>query len=282
MSLPRFVTEWEPDRPLDDCGLAAGAMATDAATGGRCHPTRLHMRQACGIPDRDGISDPTFPVNVARAITSLCDGVEVEYSGTGGTLRLPWDGFMARLRAGSAAVLNGMHKDLPAHRCDDPGYMGGHSIAVVWYRGGLTMFEPLVNAKPSGYTGERISEAALRSFARGYMSSAGHVAGVLVTEVDGVIGPFTPDVALCDLTGGTRMLAENRRDSWTIGKAGGHGVLQLGKTDDSYRVVVVKRNGQVVQALTKGGVNVRPLASDADELQARIDAAMAALKGKQT
>jgi hypothetical protein len=158
-SRPAFVTERKRPSPWDGCGLASGAMAADYTTGGRCTASEAQMRAACGIPDRPGISDPTTAAAVHRALVTLCPGISAEI------VRLDWSAFMARLRVGYGAVLNGMCGKLPAHyrRWDD--YTGPHSVFVMGDGTGLWWMDPLA---PAGWEGEHIISASARAFAEAF------------------------------------------------------------------------------------------------------------------
>jgi len=166
---PGFVTERKRPSPWDDCGLCSGAMAADYTTGGACTPTRIQMRNACGISDHAGRSDPTTSAAVHRAMTRLCPDLTAEVF-----RRMSWPIFLARIREGYGAVLNGMYGRLPSYyrRWDD--YRGGHGVFVMADGGGLWWMDPLA---PDGWGGETIPASAARSFAAAFPSS---IAGILV------------------------------------------------------------------------------------------------------
>lgn len=271
---PLHITERKAD-VWDECTLCAAGELVDVATNGAIRVTREDMREYCGVRDRLGMSDPTNLNHAAQAISILAPEVDFRTNE-----RLQWRDVMALMKRGAAFVVQGSNAVRTARqRRWDPDYTGGHAVVYMLGSEPGTVWEddPLA---PAGWKGEDIPEADARRFAESYHRDDGSlfVAYVLPPE-DGVIGQFTPAVGLCDLPGKAKLIAENRRDNWQMGAAGGNNVLTLGVTKDGYRIVVVKHGGVVQQALTKQAKNVRPLSPDSAELQARIDAAIAALQG---
>jgi len=152
--------------PWDDCTLASGGMAADAATGGRMAPTRAQMRTASGVVDHVATSDPTNLSDVARAIDSLAPALYVQRLQDG--LRISLDDWIAALRGNTVGIAIGLYSGLPAQFTrHDPnfaakGVKSGHATFVMWDGAQFWWDDPL--GPPAGYVGEPIPESVLRAF----------------------------------------------------------------------------------------------------------------------
>ena len=173
---PAFVTERKTDTPWDDCTLSAAAMLADFASGGEIRPTRAALRAASGVADQAAVSDPTSLDDAARALAAAAPGVTMERPSTG--LDLDWDGLMARIRSGDAAVVQGMYGALTTQeRRWNPSFSGPHAMYV---QAGptadtLLVMDPLA---PAGSTGEVMPASDVRAFAEALSGSDRISAGV--------------------------------------------------------------------------------------------------------
>jgi hypothetical protein len=183
--------------------------------------------------------------HLAKAVRALAGpAVQVEWSNEGG-LAVGWPGFMARLQDGWGAVLNGMHKDLPPHRCGDPKYLDGHSVFVCW-NSGLWMMEPLVNS--TKYGGELVDEEMMGGFAASFADRQGHVECVMARPMEKEMQLIITDrqPVLCELAEGVQVKQLGGGLLMVVGKGGGHRVLSPFAVDGERRAVIVKP-GQLQQ-----------------------------------
>jgi hypothetical protein len=160
---PRFVHQSQ-----NNCAFASAAMLVDKWTGGQRRPDQNRMRTASRAPRSGGVGMS----QLARGMQSVT-GMRVLWSPSGGD-PLTWNGLMARLGKGGAAVIAGSYSHFPSHyQRWGRSYaalgptLSGHAVYIERYepgrRGGrVWMMDPL--ASGSNYEGEWIPADDLKRF----------------------------------------------------------------------------------------------------------------------
>lgn len=193
---PDMVTERKRPSPWDDCTLCSGAMATDAATGGRITPTRKEVRDASGVTDHVGLSDGTNLSDLARALDKLAPALIVKRPQSGDFLTTPQ--FFVAIKGNVVAVTCGNYSELPEHftRWDPPfgrNPKAWHATFTMWDGDGYWWMDPLA---PDAYQGEYIPEQALAKYINGmrYNAAGARYIGIIpaIVELDPPVVPAPP------------------------------------------------------------------------------------------
>lgn len=212
MRYPALETETNVESPWHDCTPAAGSMLVDWYTAGAKHPTHQALRAASGVPISEGMG-----LGPLRQAVLAVTGIRLVVPQAPDNQRTTWVQFVAKIRAGQGAVLQGLYAALPLairEKASDPSYKLGHAVYIgpedtsyAW------LMDPLARDAPGhDYIGDPISFAALAPFAQRFVYYSGGKPFVFCTFLPQGHVPLPPT----DTTQGDPMLVRKFEKWHTI------------------------------------------------------------------